>query len=159
MPTLPDIPAADFAWDQSHVGTYDPSAAATFVALLNGGGEASASTNTSAAPSPAGAGLNDLQSGLSASADLIGGIMEQKKWGPQGGAPMFNTPNCELFCSIGEGKTELMSSLVALVPNGRGAQSDSTLLCQRGRSDDGHSIRLEPDASYQSPLSPRFSQR
>jgi hypothetical protein len=97
MPQLPDIPADDFAWDQSHVGSYDPSAAATFVALLNGtaGGSGNASADTSAAPSPTGGNdsVNDPQSGMVASADLLGGIMEQKKW-PQGGTPMFNTPNC-----------------------------------------------------------------
>lgn len=100
MPQLPDIPADDFAWDQSHVGSYDPSAAATFVALLNGtaGGSGNASANTSAAPSPTGGNdsVNDPQSGMVASADLLDGIMEQKKW-PQGGTPMFNTPNCIFF--------------------------------------------------------------
>ena len=95
LPQLPDIPASDFTWDQSQVGSYDPSAAATFMSLMNGG---DVSTSTAATTPAAAADENgNANSSLGASTDVLGGIMEQKKWGPQGGAPMFNTPNCMFF--------------------------------------------------------------
>jgi hypothetical protein len=57
---------------------------------MNGG------TSTSTAPTTPAAAAADENS-ASASTDVLGGMMEQKKWGPQGGAPMFNTPNCRSF--------------------------------------------------------------
>lgn len=95
LPQLPDIPASDFTWDQSQVGSYDPSAAATFMSLMNGG-DVSTSTATTT-PAAAADENGNANSSLGASTDVLGGIMEQKKWGPQGGAPMFNTPNCMFF--------------------------------------------------------------
>lgn len=89
MPSLPDIPADDFAWDQSHVGSYDPATASTFASLINNTGTAASSADIADEQAAAAA-----AEGLAAT-DVLGGIMEQKKWGPQGGAPLFNTPNCE----------------------------------------------------------------
>jgi hypothetical protein len=102
---LGDIPQSDFAWDQSQVGSYDPSAAATFMSLMNGG--------NSTASTPVEGPANPL-AGASASSDVLGGIMEQKKWGPQGGAPMFSTPNC---MSLPKDSDRADGSLVTLVPN------------------------------------------
>jgi hypothetical protein len=83
MPQVPDIPAGDFTWDQSQVGSYDPSAAATFMSLMNGG---NTSTSNTAASTPVGEDVGP-------SSDILGGMMGEKKWAG-GGAPMFNTPNC-----------------------------------------------------------------
>jgi hypothetical protein len=85
MPQVPDIPAGDFAWDQSQVGSYDPSAAATFMSLMNGGNTSTSNSNT-AASTPVGEDVGP-------SSDILGGMMGEKKWAG-GGAPMFNTPNC-----------------------------------------------------------------
>ena len=85
MPQVPDIPAGDFAWDQSQVGSYDPSAAATFMSLMNGGNTSTSASNT-AASTPVGEDVGP-------SSDILGGMMGEKKWAG-GGAPMFNTPNC-----------------------------------------------------------------
>jgi hypothetical protein len=82
MPQVPDIPAGDFTWDQSQVGSYDPSAAATFMSLMNGGN----TTSSTAASTPVGEDVGP-------SSDILGGMMGEKKWAG-GGAPMFNTPNC-----------------------------------------------------------------
>jgi hypothetical protein len=83
MPQVPDIPAGDFTWDQSQVGSYDPSAAATFMSLMNGGN----TTTSTAASTPVGEDVGP-------SSDILGGMMGEKKWAGGGGAPMFNTPNC-----------------------------------------------------------------
>jgi hypothetical protein len=85
MPQVPDIPAGDFAWDQSQVGSYNPSAAATFMSLMNGGNTSTSNSNT-AASTPVGEDVGP-------SSDILGGMMGEKKWAG-GGAPMFNTPNC-----------------------------------------------------------------
>lgn len=115
MPGAGDIPHGDFTWDQSYVGSYDPATASTFASLINNtaGGSGSGSGSGSGkegssveGPQPAaaggsgGSGSGAAQAGASISAsasasDVLGGIMEQKKWGSRGGAPMFNTPNCE----------------------------------------------------------------
>ena len=84
MPQVPDIPAGDFTWDQSQVGSYDPNAAATFMSLMNGGNTSTA--NSTAASTPVGEDVGP-------SSDILGGMMGEKKWAG-GGAPMFNTPNC-----------------------------------------------------------------
>jgi len=91
MPQLPDIPASDFTWDQSQLGSYDPSATATFMSLMNGGvGGGSTTGGSNTAVSTPNLGLAEEAQ----STDILGGMLESKKWGPQGGAPMFNTPNC-----------------------------------------------------------------
>jgi hypothetical protein len=106
MPGAGDIPQGDFTWDQSYVGSYDPATASTFASLINntagGSGSGSGKEGSSVeGPQPAAGGSTGSGSGASISAsasasDVLGGIMEQKKWGSKGGAPMFNTPNCEL---------------------------------------------------------------
>jgi hypothetical protein len=109
MPQLPDIPAGDFTWDQSQLGSYDPSATATFMSLMNGGGGGTTSTgSTPAADEPA----SGIGAAAGPSTDILGGMMEQKKWGPQGGAPMFNTPNCMSSSSFRSGFTPILAALL-----------------------------------------------
>lgn len=149
MPSLPDIPAADFTWDQSHVGSYDPVTASTFASLIS---------NTTGGTGPGATTGEQTAEGL-ASTDVLGGIMEQKKWGPQGGAPMFNTPNCESRHCVDQRALTDTRSLASLVPDGRRAESYIALLRQCRRSHDGYSIRSQSDASYQPPFGSRLAKR
>ena len=105
MPQVPDIPAGDFTWDQSQVGSYDPSAAATFMSLMNGG---NTSTSNTAASTPVGEDVGP-------SSDILGGMMGEKKWAG-GGAPMFNTPNCtSSFFPSSSFPVDLLAPLAVLV--------------------------------------------
>lgn len=60
------------------------------MSLMNGGITTTSSTSGgggSGTSTPAG-------EDVGVSSDILGGMMGEKKWGAQGGAPMFNTPNC-----------------------------------------------------------------